>query len=486
MQVLVVGGEHAFVHGTFASKLGSVGVRIGAHWDWTIRRPPQIVPKECGGVVVLHDMVGHHLSNAAKDAANTAGIPFALVPRKFSAALPVLRRSGIVSASVPDEPTDETEPPAPPQEDQGLSDLRSGITMILESHFDTDDIALTDMVSEIVDGYSHEVIYREVMRVRQQLLTDWSVRKRSAAAERSLVTATSLWVERNYPNPDESTALNRIKTEAFKLFGTPIPEKVLVNHGFQPWELRGLFTRDRVRNGIRTGDQIVESMTSDEFEAFRKWVVNESMSGKKTITACPLKTSVRGLPFEGLTIMLRAVPDLSSRASDRIYHKMSGAGLGPYYHNAAVWGLSTVPAPLVATAAPPVEVASADPVEESATHTEPVAPSTEDSLAARIVAALFGTDTEPSIEMAVKAREALDAVNAAAESVASGGGTSTLDALVRAKAADIIAARDIADLEEKARSAEAAFLKAQEEFHAAQAAATEARNRIAVLRGEAT
>lgn len=477
MQVLVVGGEHAFVHGTFATKLGSVGVQIGAHWDWTIRRPPQVVPRECEGVVVLHDMVGHHLSIAAKEAASTAGVPFALVPRKFSAALPVLRKSGIVSASVPDEPTDEQEIPHPStaSESETLAELRSGIALVLESHFDVDEPTVTDQVVEVVGGWSPGDVYREVAKVRQQMLADWSARKRSVAAERSLTTATTKWIERNHPNPDDPATLNRIKAEAFKLFGTPVPEKVLVDYGFQVWEIRGMFTRERVRTGIRTGDQILASMTKDEFEAFRQWVSDESHSGKKATTPCPLKTSVRGLPFEGLTLMLRAVPDLSSRAADRIYHKMSGAGLGPYYHTAALWGIASAPTP-APTAAPTAE--DAVPVVEPVVVRTP-----DDSLASRILAALFGDGTEPSVDVAIKAREALDAVNAAAESVASGGDTSVLESMVRSKAADIIAARDIAALEEKARSAESAFLKAQEEFLMAQAAAEEARTRLATLRG---
>lgn len=199
MHVLVVGGEHAFVHGTFATKLGSVGVEIRAHWDWTIRRPPQSVPKGCDGVVVIHDMVGHHLSNAAKLAADSARVPFALVPRKFSAALPVLRQSGIVAESIPDEPTDEvsvdpdaptlSDAPSPP--DGRISDMRSAITLALEAHFEASDADITDAVCEFAVGASPPDIYREIAGIRKQMVSEWSSRKRPAAAERSLEVATA-------------------------------------------------------------------------------------------------------------------------------------------------------------------------------------------------------------------------------------------------------------------------------------------------------
>ena len=104
---------------------------------------------------------------------------------------------------------------------------------------------------------------------------------------------------------------------------------------------------------------------------------------------------------------------------------------------------------------------------------------------AGILAALFGEGVSPSVQVAIEARAALDAVNAAAESLASGGDTAALDALVRSKAADIVAARDVATLEARALEAKAAYLKAQEEFLAAQGAAEEARTRIAALRRQA-
>jgi len=473
MQVLVVGGEHAFVQGTFATKLNGVGVGVEAHWDWTIRRPPQNIPKGCDGVVVLHDMVGHHLSNAANTAATAANVPFALIPRKFSAALPILRRSGIVAESVPDEPvddpTDDVAVPTPPNQPDAL---RAEIVRALEATFDADDADVAHAVVGTDGAEPFGVVYPMVAKVRRQMVSEWSVHKRSPEAERSLAAAAAAWLGRNPPNTDDPSAISRVRKATQALFGTAVPERVLVGAGFQVWELRALFTRDRVRHGGQAGDGILNGLTPAEFDAFRDWVVDVRDNGKGSVVACPLRRSMRGLPVEGLTMMMRVVPDLEVHQAGVAYQKMTGSGLGPYYHAAVSWYV----------AAHGWDRTIAEPTPEPTP--EPVAPSVEGPTAG-ILAALFGEGVSPSVQVAIEARAALDAVNAAAESLASGGDTAALDALVRSKAADIVAARDVATLEARALEAKAAYLKAQEEFLAAQGAAEEARTRIAALRRQA-
>ena len=49
LQVLVVGGEHAFVQGTLAEKFKAIGLTIGEHWDWSVRRPPNKAQGGCEG-----------------------------------------------------------------------------------------------------------------------------------------------------------------------------------------------------------------------------------------------------------------------------------------------------------------------------------------------------------------------------------------------------------------------------------------------------
>lgn len=514
MQVLVVGGEHAFVHGTFASKLNSVGVDIGAHWDWTLRRPPQVIPKGCKGVVVLHDMVGHHLSNAAKDAASTAGVPFALVPRKFSAALPVLQQAGIVSdtATVATddvvEVTDavavvaETVPVVP---DTNRSEVRSWIALVLESDFAATDRAVAEKATEFVNGVPRATLDAEVPRVREEMRKGWGSKGRSAEADRTLRAAADAWLARSKHDPDDPLSLPRIRAEARTLFGVSVPDDVLLNVGYQVWELRGLMTRERVRNGLRDGDSLIGRMTPAEFDAFRNWVIDVRDNGKACASKCPLTVSLKGLPTEGITVILRAVPDISASAAARVYQQMTGASLGPYYYAGVVWAAAQVPNPaakfdVVATA---FDDAKADPppVVEAPAPTPVVE---ADPLLVRLTDALFGGKPVPEgtdiVAVAKDARTFLDALDELAEvlSVATEPSvaepafrtfTSKMMPLANRRVADIIARRDLEVVEEKRRQAETAmkaaeeaFLKAREEYRRAQGIADQTKTTIEKLR----
>ena len=499
MQVLVVGGEHAFVHGTFASKLNAVGVDIGAHWDWTLRRPPQVVPKGCKGVVVLHDMVGHHLSNAAKDAAATAGVPFALVPRKFSAALPVLQQMGIVSETATVQADDTVEvvnavsviaktmPITPARSSMAnKAELQSWLALVLESDFTAQDKEVAEKATEFVNGVPRSVIDAEVPRVRESMRKEWASNHRSTDAERTLRSTAQAWMSRSAHDPDDPLSLSRIRAEARSLFGVPVPDDVLLGAGFQMWELKGLMTRERVRKSVRGGDSIIAGMTHVEFDAFRTWVCG---NGKENASRCPLTVSLKGQPTEGITVVLRAAPDLGPNAAARVYQKMTGASLGPYYHTAVVWALSQFPNPAskfypAATALSEVVATAFDDVTVE-----------EEPLLVRLTRALFGDAPVPDgtdiVAVATEAKAVLDAVNAAAASLADGGDTSAVDVLVRGKAADIVSRRDLDVVEAKRlqaedamKAAEGAFRRAQEEYLLAQGVADETRSRITSLRGQ--
>lgn len=498
MQVLVVGGEHAFVHGTFATKLNSVGVTIGAHWDWTIRRPPQVLPKGCKGVVVLHDMVGHHLSNAAKDAASTAGVPFALVPRKFSAAFPVLQQAGIVSnEAVPqaEEPVGVTDTVAvvadtvltetvnPPS---SASDLRSWIALVLEADFAAQDGTVAEKATEFVNGVPRATIDAEVPQVRESMRKGWASKNRSAEADRTFRAATQAWLSRSSHDPDDPLSLPRIRAEAYTLFGVPAPEDVLLDAGFQVWELKGLVSRERVRKGVRDGDAIIANMTSAEFDAFRNWVVNVRDNGKQNVTKCPLTVSLKGLPSEGITVIVRAVPDIGASAAARVYQQMTGASLGPYYHMAVVWALPQFPNP--ATKFDVVETA----------------PVGEESLLVRLTNALFGGKPVPEgtdiVAVATDAGTFLDALDELAEVLSVATEHSVAEPAMRAfvskmmpladrRVADILARRDLEFDEAMARQAEAemkaaeeAFIKAREVYQRAQKNADQTKTTIEKLR----
>ena len=442
MQVLVVGGEHAFVHGTFASKLEGVGVNIGSHWDWTMRRPPQVIPKGCKGVVVLHDMVGHHLSNAAKDAASSAGIPFALVPRKFSAALPVLQRAGIVSAnvSVSEDAAVEVETPTPD------SELQSWVTLVLESAFASSDEVVAARVAEMMSG-SVSGIAATVAQRRAEMRASWSTARRTPDADRSFTAAATAWGNDLKVDTDDPLSLARVRAEARTVFGTSPPDAVLTNIGFQIWELRGAFSRDRIRMGVAHGDRVYAGMTPEDRAGLSGWLTDGAdFAGRAAAVA-----NMRGRPVEALTVLLRCVPDLSATAAARSYSKLTGANLGPFYYDAVKWMLGRTPAPTVETI--PAVVAP-----------PPAMPEAFDALKDEVV-------------QVAHERAVLDAFEAAVESVANGGTADALIRLVNAAAAERIEKREL-------EAADAELRVAEELFKAAQEKARITRERIARMRAQ--
>lgn len=473
MQVLVVGGEHAFVHGTFASKLEKVGVTIGSHWDWTVRRPPSVIPKGCAGVVVLHDMVGHHLSNAAKDAAGTAALPFALVPRKFSAALPILQQAGIVSQEVDadepiDEPTAETGPP--PDE---VSELQSWIHLVLETGFALSDREVAERVVDTTTD-SLDAVMGEVARVRASLKADWSARKRTPHAERFFRTVAGNWARSKNIDPDDPDALNRLRAEARTVFGTYLPESVLADIGFHVWEMRGLFSRERVRTGIAEADRLYASMTPDERTRMREWLgdPNQDYADRGKIL-----NHVRGRPLRAVGLFLRCNPDLSTTAIGRAYNRLTGSGLGPFYADAAQWMVGRTPAPVV------VDIALGwNPTRTDTTEATPTVEPTSTVEATPTVEASPTVEPTPTVEATPGPNDDLNlrllpAFWKSVEAVADGGTPDEIVRLVGEYAAALVERRELESVDAELRAAEEAFLAAQEK-------ARVTRERIARMRGQ--
>jgi len=96
----VVGGEHSLVKGNFGRKLGEVGIEVASHLH-SKNTLPEHIPTGCEAVIIIVDMVSHSLFWRAVELAKKENVPYALVPRKFAKALPVLKAKGI--ATVPDE-----------------------------------------------------------------------------------------------------------------------------------------------------------------------------------------------------------------------------------------------------------------------------------------------------------------------------------------------------------------------------------------------
>ncbi|NBR66141.1 MAG: hypothetical protein EBT79_02475 [Actinobacteria bacterium] len=435
----MVGGEHAFVHGTFASKLEGVGVNIGSHWDWTMRRPPQAIPKGCRGVVVLHDMVGHHLSNAAKDAASAAGIPFALVPRKFSAALPVLKKAGIVSdaVAVADEPMDATDA------DATDSELRSWVTLVLESAFASSDEEVAARVADVMPG-GVSSIATTVAQVRSEMRASWSTAHRTADAERSFTAAVTAWANELRVDTDDPLSLSQVRAMIRTVFGVAVPDAVLTGIGFQLWEVRGAFSRERIRSGVAAGDQMYAGLSPEDRAGLAKWLEDGTQHDILTAAA----KNMRGRPVEAVTILLRCVPDLSLTAANKAYIKLTGVNLGPFYYDAVKWMLGRTTAPVV------------DP--------GPVASTASDDLKGEVAEVARENAHERAI---------LDAFEAAVEAVANGGTADVMLRMVNAVAAERVEKREL-------EAADAELRAAEELFKAAQEKARITRERIARMRAQ--
>ena len=451
MEVLVVGGEHSFVAGPFANKLSKVGIALAAHWDWALRRPPTTLPKPCQGVVVIHDMVSHALSDAAKDLATAAGLPFALVPRKFSAALPVLQQAGIAPPDAIPLPEDDPPPANDPGQDD---DLRTWITMSLEAQFEEPDEVFIASAMAFDPTQQVSTISTMVHEIRTSMKRRWRDVHEDSEAAKSLAAVAGAWLRRQMPLDMEGPGtLPGLRSQTILLFGLGVPESVLVAAGFQTWEIRGAVTRQRVRAAVKTGDAVLQGADA---AAFARWI-------DKGVGTCPILMK-GGQPLEVVSIILRARPDMAVNMVGRVYRRMTGAGLGPYYYAAVKWAHDN---PL---SAPAVDVEVA-PVEESK-------PTPVDSRTSEILRALFGDDAIPedALDIARDARRALDAVTADAAAVADGREPTETVSMVSGRAADIIAARDLSALAAKQAEAEAAlkaaedaYLQAQEEFRIAQA-----------------
>ena len=463
MDVLIVGGEGAFVHGIFAEKLSEVGIGVGGHWDWTVRRPPNIVPKGCKGVVVLHDMVGHHLSEAAKVAASTAGVPYVLVPRKFSAALPMLQAAGLAKVAKVETPSVEV---TTPPEDE----MMAWAQLVLEGNFTTSDDVLVEQVLEYGIGLGPDEARALLAECRDRLRARWARKNRTRDDERSMKDSVLSWSRGLQWATDDPLRVQKIRSEGKSLFGVEIPDEFLTEAGFQMWELKGAVTRERATAGVQNGVGIYDALTYDEASSIQSWLQTIDQTPRKTETPpCPVKLNVVGRPVEGLTVLiLCAGRQLDTATAQRAYKAITYSSLGPGYLDATEWVMSNVeldmPKPKVPP--PPVEVPSLMPVD---THLE-----------AAPVTVLNVRDDLLELESEVNT-----AVDAYVRSVVQGSdnGMDAILALINRRAAEQIKA-ELHKAEQDLRTAEDTKRKAKALLDEAETMAAMATNRVARLRNQ--
>jgi hypothetical protein len=462
MDVLIVGGEGSFVHGIFAEKLSEVGIDVGGHWDWTMRRPPQVVPKGCKGVVVLHDMVGHHLSEAAKVAASTAGVPYVLVPRKFSAALPKLQAAGLAKVQAEVAPL---EVDAAPVEDE----LMTWAQLVLEGNFTASDDVLVDHILVYAPRANRDEVQARLVECRDRLRAQWARKNRTREDDRSMKESVLSWIRGLQWAANDPLRVQKIRSEGKTLFGVEIPDEFLTEAGFQLWELKGAVTRDRATAGVQNGVAIYDALTYREASDIQSWVQTIDQSPRKSdIPNCPVTLNVVGRPVDGLTVlMLCAGRQLDTATAQRAYKAITGSSLGPGYLDATEWVMSNVeldmPKPKVPP--PPVEVPSLMPVD---TH-----------LNAAPVTVLNVRDDLLELEAEINT-----AVDAYVRSVVQGSdnGLDAILALVNRRAAEQMKA-ELQKAESDLRTAEDTKRKARALLDEAEAMAISASERVNRLRG---
>ena len=102
LKALVVGGEPSFVDSKFGPHLERAGIEPVGHWSWDLARAPGSLP-QCELIVVIKDMVGHKLRNAAVFLAKKNGLRIAEVPRKWAKAEKHLFDLGLAKRSCNDD-----------------------------------------------------------------------------------------------------------------------------------------------------------------------------------------------------------------------------------------------------------------------------------------------------------------------------------------------------------------------------------------------
>lgn len=96
MNIMIIGGHTGLMQGSFGRKL----VEYNLNPKWVVFKNPNLVslPKDCEGVLLIKNIIGHNLADIAVAEAKARKIPFAAVTSKFQQALPILRQNGFITA----------------------------------------------------------------------------------------------------------------------------------------------------------------------------------------------------------------------------------------------------------------------------------------------------------------------------------------------------------------------------------------------------
>ena len=394
MDVLVVGGENSFVQQKFAPNLARHGINMIDHWDWYRRKSAVSIPASAQGVIVIHGMIGHSLSNGVKKSAKNRRIPFLLVPHKFSEALPILQKAGITTTppqweEVFEEAEETTETPVLGHDNgedmQEDLQIEEGAKLVLESHFGLPDTEVADLTRNLVGEAALDTseILDIVAKTRSLMKTSWS-----NEVTPTLVECASNWLRTERSLNKEALDLLRQGPE---IFGTKIPETAFYANGFAEWEVRNKarLTRPKVLARFEEGRQLWETFTAPEKEQVRQWLQAPVLVSDRTK---PCSNFPQGKPIEFVSMLLLATEgQVTLTKTRKAYVLVCKSELGPFYFEAAYWAYNQQ------QAAMPAKV-EAEPILkiEAPVKAEPIlkieAPVKADSSVERAIQALANND----------------------------------------------------------------------------------------------
>jgi hypothetical protein len=95
MRGLVVGGPSTFVTRIIMPRLAAYGIEVVEHWNMEIRQVPDALPRGTQIVIILTDMLGHHISGRAQNLARASGVRVVRTQRKQAIFEQTMRSLGI-------------------------------------------------------------------------------------------------------------------------------------------------------------------------------------------------------------------------------------------------------------------------------------------------------------------------------------------------------------------------------------------------------
>jgi len=233
-QVLVVGGDPAYVRDTLSKKLMTVGLNVTQHNGWGFKGAVTI-PNGCDGMVLLGKEASSGLTRSARSAARSAGIPLAeCSERKFSHMLPALKMVGLVDGDGPHniEKADAPVPDKVTEDHPSLTDTADWATLYLEDRPERTDAEVVTRIKKEkeTNGFSAKELTAVVQGVRSHLISVWSKAHPNKALNEKICKIKIAWGVRFYQEMLQTTGRipkhSDIKAAAKPIFGSSLASKL--------------------------------------------------------------------------------------------------------------------------------------------------------------------------------------------------------------------------------------------------------------------